>query len=131
MDVYLKATACILVALILWICLNKSGKDFSVLLTLCVCAAVAVASISFLEPIISFVRKIAAIGQLDNGLLSTMLKVVGIGLIAEICTLVCKDAGNESMGKILQVLSSCVVLWLSIPVFEALLSLLDKILGKV
>lgn len=131
MDIFLKATACVLVALILWICLNKSGKDISILLTLCVCATVAVASISFLKPVITFVQKIAKIGQLDDGLLSTMLKVVGIGLIAELCTLVCKDAGNESMGKILQILSSCAVLWLSIPVFEELLSLLDKILGKV
>ena len=131
MDVYLKATACVLVALILWICLSKSGKDYSVLLTLCVCSAVAVASVSFLQPVVSFIREIANVGQLNDGLLSTMLKTVGIGLLAEICMLVCKDAGNESMGKVLQVLSTCVVLWLSIPVFEELLSLLDKILGKV
>ncbi len=131
MEAYLKATACVLVALILWICLNKSGKDFSVLLTLCVCAVIVSASVLFLEPVVAFIRKIAGVGLLDDGLLSTILKVVGIGLIAEICSLICKDAGNESMGKILQILSSCVVLWLSIPVFEELLSLLDKILGKV
>ncbi len=131
MDVFLKATACILMALILWICLNKSGKDFSVLLTLCVCVAVAAASLYFLKPVITFIREIADTGQLDDGLLSVMLKVVGIGLIAEISMLVCKDAGNESMGKILQIMSSGIILWLSIPVFEKLLSLLDKILGKV
>jgi len=131
MDIFFKATACVLTALILWICLNKSGKDMSTLLTLCVCIAVAIASFSFLKPVIAFVQKLAGIGQLDSGLLSVMLKVVGIGLISEICTLVCKDAGNESMGKILQILSSCVVLWLSIPVFEKLISLLEKILGKV
>lgn len=131
MDVFLKTVACVFLALILWICLNKSGKDFSVLLTLCVCVAITVTSITFLRPVITFVLKIANMGLLDNALLSTMLKVVGIGLIAEICTLVCKDAGNESMGKALQILSSCVVLWLSIPVFEELLSLIDKILGKI
>lgn len=131
MNIFFKATACVLTALILWICLNKSGKDMSTLLTLCVCIAVAIASFSFLKPVIAFVQKLAGIGQLDSGLLSVMLKVVGIGLISEICTLVCKDAGNESMGKILQILSSCVVLWLSIPVFEKLISLLEKILGKV
>ncbi len=131
MDVFFKATACVFTALILWICLMKSGKDVSTLLTLCVCTTIAVVSISFLKPVITFVRKIADIGQLDRGLLSVMLKVVGIGLISEISTLVCKDAGNESMGKVLQILSTCVVLWLSIPVLEALLTLLDNILGKV
>ena len=131
MSIFFKATACVLTALILWICLNKSGKDVSVLLTLCVCATVALASMSFLKPVIAFVQKISDMGQLDDGLLAVMLKAVGIGLIAEITTLVCKDAGNESMGKVLQILSSCVVLWLSIPVFEKLISLLDKILSNV
>lgn len=131
MSIFFKAIACILTALILWICLNKSGKDISVLLTLCVCATVALTSISFLKPVIAFVQKISGIGQLDDGLLAVMLKAVGIGLIAEITTLVCKDAGNESMGKVLQILSACVVLWLSIPVFEKLISLLDKILSNV
>ena len=131
MDIFLKATACTLLALILWICLNRTGKDISILLTLCVCVVVVTASASFLKPIISFVKKIAETGQLDDSLLSVMLKVVGIGLIAEISTLICKDAGNESIGKSLQLLSSCVVLWLSIPVFEKLFTLLEKILGKL
>lgn len=131
MSVFLKATAGILTALILWLVLSKHTKDMSVLLTLAVCAMLLTVSISFLQPILRFLQKIQAMGALDNDLLSVILKVVGIGLITEICAIICKDAGNESMGKSLQILSSVVVLWMSIPVFEKLLLLLDKILGTV
>lgn len=131
MSDFIKATAGILTALILWLSLHKHTKDLSVLLTMVVCAMVILVAIGFLRPVIDFISKIQKIGDVDNDLLTVILKVVGIGLITEFSSLICKDAGNESMGKALQVLSSVVVLWMSLPVFEELLSLLDKILGTV
>lgn len=131
MSVFWKTAAGILTAIILWINLNQSNKDTSVLMTLAVCAMAMMAAASFLQPVLSFVDKIQDIGKLDEGLVSTVLKVVGVGIITEIAALICKDAGNESMGKALQFVSAGVVLWISIPVFEKLLALLDKILGGV
>ena len=131
MNDFLKTAACVLTALILWLCLNKNAKDMSVLLTLAVCAMIFTVIISFFRPVLEFIQKIQRMDGLDGDLLSVILKVVGIGIIGEICTLICKDAGNESMGNVLQILSSVVVLRISIPVFEKLLTLLDKILGAV
>ena len=131
MGTYFKATAGVLTALILWLSLQKNGKDTAILMTLAVCAMVIATSITILQPIVDFCKKIQVIGKLDEELLSTILKVVGIGMIGELCCLICKDAGNESMGKSVQFLSAAVSLWLSIPVFERLLSLLDTILGAV
>ena len=128
MSVFWKTAAGILTAIILWINLNQSNKDTSVLMTLAVCAMAMMAASSFLQPVLSFIDKIQDIGKLDEGLVSTVLKVVGVGIITEIAALICKDAGNESMGKALQFVSAGVVLWISIPVFEKLLALLDKIL---
>lgn len=129
MNVFWKTAAGILTALILWINLNKSNKDISTLITTAVCAMAILAAASFLQPVISFVKKIQGIGDLDAELVAAVLKVVGVGIVTEIATLLCKDAGNESMGKALQFVSTGVVLWLSIPVFEKMLSLLDNILG--
>ncbi|MBQ7329221.1 MAG: stage III sporulation AC/AD family protein [Oscillospiraceae bacterium] len=131
MSVFWKTAAGILTAIILWINLNQSNKDTSVLMTLAVCAMAMMAAASFLQPVVSFVDKLQDIGKLDAGLVSTVLKVVGVGIITEIAALICKDAGNESMGKALQFVSAGVVLWISIPLFEKLLALLDKILGGV
>jgi len=131
MNVFWKTAAGILTAVILWINVNKSNKDVSILMTLAVCAMAMIASAVFIEPIVSFVKKLQEIGKLDSDLVSVVLKVVGVGIVTEIAVLICKDAGNESMGKTLQFVSASVVLWMSIPVFEKLLSLLDKILGAI
>ena len=131
MSIFLKAIAGVLTAVILWLSIAKDNKGISVLLTLAVCIMVFVICSDFLQPIIDFIHKLQALGELDSTLLSTVLKVVGIGLLTEISVTICKDSGNESMGKSLQILSAVVVIWLSIPVFERLISLLDKILGSI
>lgn len=131
MNVFLRAIAGVLLALILWICLGKQNKDFSILLTLLVCAMIFTASGVFLKPLLQFVEKIRQTGNLDDDLVLVVIKSVGIGILGEICGLICKDAGNESMGKALQFLTTGVVLWISIPVFEKLLALLENILGKL
>ena len=131
MDTFLKTIGGILIALILWISLGKQNKDFSMLLTIIVCIMVFFAVTTFLRPLLQFIKKIQQLGDVDTDLISVVLKSVGIAIIGEICTLICKDAGNESLGKALQFLSTTFVLWISIPVFEKLLSLLDNILGSL
>jgi len=131
MNIFIRAVAGVLITLILWISLGKQNKDFSILLTLAVCAMTFLVSVTFLRPLMQFVEKLQQLGDLDGDLISVVIKSVGIGTIAEICALICKDAGNESLGKALQFLSVTVILWISLPVFEKLLTLLDNILGSL
>lgn len=131
MNIFLKAVAGVLTAVILWLSVNRDNKGSSALLTIAVCAMVITVAVTFLQPIIDFIHKIQSLGDLDEDLLSVVLKAVGIGLLTEISIMICKDAGNETMGKSLQILSSAVVIWMSIPVFERIISLLDHILGII
>ncbi len=131
MDVFLKAAAGILVAIILILLLAKQGKDLSVLLIIAVCCMVVSASFTYLQPIKELLGRLQTIGALNSDTLSIMLKAVGIGLIAEVTSLICADSGNTAMGKTLQFLASAVILWLSIPLLNELLELLDNILGAI
>ncbi len=131
MDVFLKAAAGVLVAVILVLVLMKQGKDLSVLLIMAVCTMVVCAALSYIQPIKDLILRLQTIGQLDSDTLTILLKAVGIGLIAEVTGLICADAGNAAMGKTLQFLASAVILWLSIPLLNELLELLDTILGAI
>ncbi len=131
MDIFLKASASVLVAVILILTLTKHGKDISVLLIIAVCSMIAIASFSYLRPIKDLLNRLQTMGQLKSDTLSIMLKAVGIGLIAEITSLICTDAGNAALGKTLQFLASTVILWLAIPLLNELLELLDNILGAI
>lgn len=129
MNLFLKAAASVIVAVVLCITLSKSGKDISLLLSLVVCCMVLGAAISYLETAFSFFDKLQTIGNLDEDSVTIVFKAAGIGMLAEITNLICTDAGYASLGKAIKVLSTGVILWLSIPLFESLLDLLDTILG--
>ena len=131
MDIFLKASAGIFIAVILGLTLAKQGKDISLLLTVVVCCAVVTAAVTYLQPVIDFLQHLQSIGQLDPEMFQTLLKAVGIGLLAEVMCTICADAGNASLGKTLQILSSAVILWMSIPMLNALIELIDNILGAV
>lgn len=131
MDVFLKASAGIFIAVILGLTLAKQGKDLSLLLTIAVCCMVVTAAVTYLQPVIDFLRRLETIGQLDPNMFQTLLKAVGIGLLAEIMSMICNDAGNASLGKTLQILATAVILWMSIPMLNALIDLIDNILGAV
>lgn len=131
MEVFLRATAAVLVAVIMYLVLNSHNKELALLLTLAVCCAVIAAAGQFVEPVMDFLNTLKQVGQLDNGYLSIVLKVVAIGFLSEVAALVCNDAGNATLGKVLQMLAACVILWLSIPLLNNLLELVQNILGEV
>lgn len=101
------------------------------MLTLAVCCTVSLTALHYLKPIIAFVKTLQSTGGLNRDMVTTLLKVTGIGIISEISNLVCKDAGNESMGKSMQLLGTAVILYLSIPLFSELLELMQNILGEL
>ncbi len=131
MDTFIKATGCVLIALIISLVLSKQGKDFSLLLTVLVCSIVSIAALSYLSRVIDLFERLQILGQLDPTLIKILLRSAGIGIIAEISALICTDAGNAALGKTLQILAGAVVLWMSVPLFTNIIELIEEILVSV
>ncbi len=131
MELYWKAAAGALIAAVLGLTLGKWSKDMSVLLSAAVCCMIAGIVIAYLEPVLDFLRRLEALGDLQGDMLGILLKALGIALTTELAGMVCTDAGNGSLAKTLQMLGGAVILWLSLPMFNALLDLIQRILGEV
>ena len=86
---------------------------------------------AYLEPVIDFVQAAMTMGQLRGDLLKPILKAAGIGIVAEIAGLICTDSGNAALGKSIQLLSAAVILWLSLPLLQSLLELMQRMLGTL
>ena len=131
MKVYLQCVGAVLIGLIVILALGSKGKEFSVLLAVGVCAMGCIALLVYLEPVIEFIHQLEQAGGLDAPVMKILLKAVGVGLISEVGALLCTDCGNGSLGKLLQLLGSSVVLWLSLPLFTMLLELIQELLGGI
>ena len=104
MDIFLKATAGVLLAIIISMVLSKQGKDFSLLLILCVCCMVAAVALSYFQEIFDFIKSLESLGNLNHNFISILFKSVGIGILSEITVLICTDSGNSALGKVIQIL---------------------------
>lgn len=131
MTLFFQAAAAVLLASVLRLALSGHGKEIGIVLTIAVCCMVIMTAVYFLEPVMEFLHQLEEMGELNSELIRILFKVAGIALVSEIAGMVCADAGNASMGKSLQMLGTAVILWLSIPIFNALLKLIQDILGGI
>ena len=123
MDTFWKASAVVLLTVVLGLAVGKREKDLSTVLSIAACCIVASAA--------DLLWELDAAGQLQDGMLGILMKAVGIALVGEVAGLICADAGNGSLGKTLQLLSSAVILYLSVPIFRAFFTLIQEILGAI
>lgn len=131
MDGMIKAAAGALIVAMLGIILQKQGKEYTLVLLLGACAMGTCLALSYIKPVISFLERLQNLANLDSTVLKILLKTVGIGLLGEICSSICSDSGNASLGKMLQLLSASVILWISLPILEQVVDLLQEVLEGI
>jgi stage III sporulation protein AD len=87
--------------------------------------------VQMLMPIRDFIEALMITTRIDPNMIQSLMKIVGIGLIGEISSSVCADSGNTAIGKTVQLASTTMILYLSLPLFTALLELLERIMGNL
>lgn len=128
MGMFLKATAGVLMTVVICLYLTKQAKDISVLAVLAACCLVFVGAFSYLNPVMDFIKTLQDKGNLNTQMIGIIMKSVGIAMLSELTCQICVDSGNASLGKTLQFMANCLVLWISLPVFQSLLELVEDIL---
>ena len=131
MNTFFQAIGISMIAVVLYLFVGKQNKDFAVLVSLGACCAIILLSGNYLDGVLTFISELKEIGNINISFFQVLLKSVGIGIISEIAMLICADSGNGALGKTIQVMSVCTILWISMPLFSALIDLLNQILGEL
>lgn len=131
MALFWKTAAGLMMAAVLVLTVGKQEKDLGLLLTMAGCVMALLAGFAFLEPVLEFLYTLARLGQLETGVMGTLLKITGIGLTTEITALICRDSGNSSLASGAAMLGSAVMLSLSVPILETMMDLIRDILGGI
>lgn len=129
MEAFWKAAAVIILTVILGAALGKTEKDISVVLSVAACCMVMLVAVQYLSEIVAFLSELGSSRDFDNPFISTLLKISGVALMTELTELISADAGNSALGKAAQILGNAVILFLSLPLFETFLSIVQEIMG--
>ena len=129
MELFWKSLGVILTAALLELALKKQEKDLAVLLTVGVIAMAAAAALQLLKPVQALLEELRALGNLKQESLTLLFTAAGLGLSAELGSLVCADAGNEALAKLIRFLGSAAIVCLSVPMFTALMDCIVEMVG--
>ena len=126
METFWKITGAVLLSLVLGLAVDKQERDIGLVLSILVCCLASLGAVSCLEPVLDFFRELQGASGFPAGLLMSLVKAVGIALVAEIAATICADAGKTALGKMLQMLGSAAVLALSLPLFRELMGIIKE-----
>lgn len=131
MEPFWKAAALALIAGVLSLTLKNQDKEYGLLLSIAACLMVTAITVTYLNPVFAFLKELETLGDLRGDMLAILIKALGVGLASEIASMICTDAGNASLTKAIQLLGGAVILYLSVPMFSALMDLIQKIVGEL
>lgn len=131
MDIFLKITAGFLITSVVTLTIAKQNSDISLLLMIFVCCMAVISAISYFSPIIQFMERLVSVGQIEEDIFRILLKTAGIGIVSQIASMICSDAGNQTLGKTLQLVATSVILCICIPLFDKILILIETVLGSI
>lgn len=116
---------------VLTMTIRPHSQQIALVLAMVACCMIAWSAVKLLSPVVRFLQQVKLSAQLDDTFVSMLLKIVGIGLLGEICASVCADSGNSAIARCMQLLAVSVILYLSLPLFSSLLELIERILGEL
>lgn len=131
MEAFWKATAVILLTIILGATLGKTEKDITIVLSAATVCIVVTVAMHYLSDVISFLWELGKHCADENPFLGTLLKISGVALITELVCLISSDAGNSSLGKAMQMLGNAAIMFLSLPLLKGFLSIIQEILDFI
>lgn len=106
-----------IIAVILSVTIKKETPQFSIIIGIITGVIIFLVLIPKLSSVIQIINDIIALSEIDGQYIAIVFKIVGISYIAQFCSQICIDAGENSIaskielgGKVLIMLSSTPVL---------------------
>ena len=124
----MKITTVAMVSGLLIVLLEKTAPASALLLSVAVTVLIAFAAVLFLEPILSFLHRIERICCISSVYVGILLKCLLVSMITRRGVFFCKDAGQSGMASMLELSGMLVSVWIAIPLFDALLSVLEELM---
>lgn len=129
MSTYLKVAVIAVTAALAAVTVKKTNPDFGMLVGICGCGAAAFLILELARPVIDFSADLVSVASMEDSLLSPLLKTVGVGLLTQISSAVCTDAGEAALAKLAELGGSILCVCVSLPLMSEVLKLIQEMIG--
>lgn len=112
------------VALIFGLFLRQHNKTVSLILIIFACIAVFLESVSYLTDIIDTLSSMVSGLDETSAYLKIMFKVLGIALITQIISDLCRDSGESALASQTEVAAKIFIVALILPLLQAVVKVI-------
>ncbi len=129
MTEYLKLAAVALITAVLVLTVRQYSAAIAAVLAVAGCCLCAFYICESVSPILAFLSETATAAGIETAMFSPLLKTVGIGFLTQFSADVCTDAGQTTLAKAAQTGGTVLCICISLPLFRAVLSLVQTLTG--
>ena len=127
----LKAFLFIIVALLVIILLKSFNSSFSKFIAIICGSAIIVFASGQLVPVFDFIRMIANITSINNDHLNIIFKCTAVCLLGNFASHICSDSNEGTLAYGADLLSRCIIISISLPIYTDVFNWMIKIWEKV
>lgn len=129
MEIFLHSAVIALLSVVFAALLKKGNQELGLLLSLGACVLIGGFVLQLAEPVVDFLGKLRSLAGLDMVLMTPLLKSIGMGILAQICSCICKDGGESALAGLIELCGTLLALYLSLPLLEAVIETVERVSG--
>ncbi len=125
---FLSSVALTVIFVTLLMVIRGIKGEMAVPLSLCISVMLVGISLAVCAPIIDYLDSL--VEPSSKKYITTLLKAVGISLVASTASDICRDCGENSIASKVEMLGKCEILFLSLPLLQDITALIGNILQE-
>lgn len=118
---------CALCAVLFAALVQKSNKEYAILISLAAATVLLLAVLDRATPVLRQVESLSSSGALGGEAVELMLRAVGITVVGQVVSRLCKDAGESALSYTVELAARVTVLAAALPALGKLLEYLGEI----
>lgn len=126
MDIF-KIISLIIITLVIILTLEKTNKEYTIILTIVCSIIVLMFVVVKLDGIISLLDDLVQQSGVNKDYLKILLKVTGIAYLVELAKDICIDAGSSSLASKVELAGKISIVVLTLPIFTSVISVVISI----
>lgn len=120
----LKIIVIALITLILCVIIKQRSAEISMIVSIAGGLLILFLCFDYLLELIDYYSNLASLVNIDNSILKTSLKIIGVGFLTEFTSDLANDFGNSAIASKLIFCGKVVICVITLPVIKELVSLL-------
>lgn len=117
-----------LTAAVLAVTVKQYKPEIAILISVSAAIIILFIAADYLTQAVAVFTSLSEKTGVDGGLLSSVLKIIGIGYITEFSAGICEDSGNKSIGDKILFGGKVIILIAAMPVLTAVIDIVSELL---